>query len=324
MDEVLRWIERLEAGADCYSCNGYLANMDSLHRYKIYTDLVYERLLRKFNHTKTYDEGNIIASWDDIFYSLFMRYMGVPANGEAFETLAKHVPYKRISQYAHNQQTLEALLIGGSGLLDTYYDDEYTLNLKREFAYLAGKHGIRKMSPSQWKISGIYPHNNPVLRMAQIAAFYAGGNFDVKKDILNLRTPEDVERKFRVEASEYWFEHFIPATKSSYIPKRIGRDKADILAINAVVLVQFSFSSFFDIEEYRDRALSLLEATAPEKNYKVQRWTSAGLKVQSAFDTQALIQLGDEYCNKVRCRECPVGRRIIKSVEESCKLKENT
>ena len=68
-------------------------------------------------------------------------------------------------------------------------------------------------------------------------------------------------------------------------------------------------------ETLRDRAITLLEKTPAESNSKISRWTAYGVRPKNAFETQALIQLGDCYCKQKRCEECPIGRRIIKSVE---------
>lgn len=324
MDEVQRWIERLEAGADSYACNGYLARLDPLNRTEIYTSLLHERLKRKCEDTlRTYTSTG--EDWEQTFFVMLMKFMGAPANGKAFEMLAHRIPYRLLSWCLGSGRSLEALLIGGSGLLDAYRDDQYTLDLKREFEYLTHKYDIKKMSPSMWKISNIYPHNHPVIRMSQVAAILSQKNFLIG-NLTECRTPKDVEQLLCVEASEYWVDHFAPSVQSSSRVKRLGAEKSAILAINVVVPLQYAYGNFKSggsASKLCDRALDLLESVAAENNFKVRRWTSAGLEIKSAFESQALIQLGDEYCDKARCTRCPIGRRIIKSVERSCKLKEN-
>ncbi len=305
-------INRLTAGAAVCSCNGYLARTDALHLTEIYTSLAYERLKRKYEYIrKIYETSG--ENWNQTFYTLLLRFLGAPNNSDAFETLASRAGYGTVLRYAQSPRTLEALLIGGSGLLEAYPNDEYTLDLKREFAYLAHKHSIEPMSPSDWKTTNIYPHNHPVIRLAQAAAFLAQREF-VMNNILECRTPKDVAQLFGVGASDYWVEHFVPSLQSASIVKRIGFSKSNILAINVVAQLQYAYGSYIGSDRLRDRAITLLETVPPEDNAKVRKWTAGGVRPKNAFETQALIQLTDEYCRRQRCEECPVGRRIIKSV----------
>ena len=61
----------------------------------------------------------------------------------------------------------------------------------------------------------------------------------------------------------------------------------------------------------KERALSILEQLPPEDNHIMRQWKACGLSVSSAADSQALIQLKREYCDRqgcLRCRlneECP-------------------
>ena len=313
MEELQRIINRLKTGAELNACGGYLAQLDTLHQIEIYTSLGYERLGRKIE-----DIHQIYAAsgenWNQTFYTMLLRFLGAPNNGKAFEKLASRVGYNIILRYQNSLPTLEALLIGASGLLDCYPDDDYTFNLKSDFAYLSRKHDIEKMSPSEWVTTRIYPHNHPVLRMAQAAAFLAQRDF-VMETMLKCKHPRDVARLFGVGASDYWTNHFLPAHDSTEQIKRIGFVKSNILGINVVAQIQYAYGHYIGNEQLRDQAITLLESTPAEANSKVNRWTAYGVRPKSAFDTQALIQLGDCYCKLKRCEECPIGRRIIKSVE---------
>jgi len=304
-------LNRLKAGAANCSCNGFLAQTDALHRTEIYTSLGYERLKRKYDYIRTIYKTSG-ENWNQTFFTLLLRFLGAPNNSEAFTTLAARVGYGAILRYGKSVRTIEALLIGGSGLLEAYPNDEYTLDLKREFAYLSHKHSIEPMSPSDWKTANIYPHNHPVIRMAQAAAFLAQRDF-VMDNIIECRTPKDVAQLFGVGASDYWVEHFVPSLQSSSVVKRIGFFKSNILAINVVAQLQYAYGSYIGSDRLRDRAITLLETVPPEDNVKVRKWTAGGVSTKNAFETQALIQLTDEYCRRQRCEECPIGRRIIKS-----------
>lgn len=315
MDPVRRMLNRLEAGAATCACGGYLSQLDALHRTGIYTSLGYERLKRKNDDIHAIYVASL-ENWNQTFYTLLLHYLGAPNNSRAFETLASRVPYAVVLRYGRSLRSLEALLLGASGLLGSHCDDEYTLGLKSEFSYLSHKHGITPMSPSEWKTNRIYPHNHPVLRMAQAAAFLSQRNF-VMDSILECRTPKDVTALFDVSASEYWLNHFLPAKISADTVKRIGSSKANILGINVVAQLQYAYGSYMNNDRLRDRAITLLEKMPAEINSRIDRWRANGVMPTNAFETQALLQLGNEYCAHERCSECPIGRRIVENVRKA-------
>ncbi|MBO5875641.1 MAG: DUF2851 family protein [Alistipes sp.] len=313
MEEIQRTIERLKTGAEIYACGGYLAQLDSLHQMDIYISLGFERLGRKNEDIRKIYEVSY-ENWNQTFYALLLKFLGAPNNSEAFLKLARTVEYRLILQYSHQPKTLEALLIGASGLLNSYDIDDYTHSLEREFAYLSHKHKIERMSAKEWVTKRIYPQNHPVLRMAQAAAFFSQRTF-ILDSMLRCRNPKDVALLFEVNASDYWTNHFVPAYDSSAQIKRIGHIKSNILGINVVAQLQFAYGCYTGKDFLRDRAITLLENSPAESNSKVSRWTAFGVRPRNAFETQALIQLGDCYCKEKRCEACPIGRRIIKSVK---------
>ena len=63
---------------------------------------------------------------------------------------------------------------------------------------------------------------------------------------------------------------------------------------------------------FQDKALALLESLKPEKNSIIDGWKNLGVKPESAAQTQALLQLKNEYCNQKRCLECSVGAAILR------------
>lgn len=65
------------------------------------------------------------------------------------------------------------------------------------------------------------------------------------------------------------------------------------------------------------RAFALLEAIPAEENRFMRRWRLYDLHPANAFQSQALLQLATEYCDRRRCAECPVGRRRLAALRQS-------
>ena len=51
--------------------------------------------------------------------------------------------------------------------------------------------------------------------------------------------------------------------------------------------------------------------TQAHEHYKAQQWERAGATHQSAFDSQALLNLKKNYCNEKRCLQCAIGNSIL-------------
>ena len=309
-------INKLKAGASYFGCGAYLSKLDSLHRSEIYNTLGYERLIRKNGDIREfYKECD--SNWPQTFYLMLLRTMGGMDNKEAFTELSRRVPYAAILREREIPHNIEAMLIGASGLLELYPHDEYILNLKRNFEYLATKYSITPMEHTDWKLKKIYPNNHPILRLSQITTFLTFTK-DVMDRMLECRTSADVSNLFSVETLPYWTSHYTPASEErKTVSKRIGQTKSDLLAINLVVQMQFAYGSYTQSERLRERALSLLESIKAENNSIIAQWNSYGKIAVSAFDSPALLQLSFEYCNYKRCEECPVGRRILSQMEKS-------
>lgn len=304
-----RMIERLQTGAATCACGGYLAALNALQRTEVCTSLLFDRLGRKM---QTVEELHREASqnWNQTFYLLYFRTLGDAKNREAFLALARRVPYRFVLRERLVPHAVEAMLLGASGLLELYRHDNYTLDLGRSFEYLSAKYGIEPMESSAWQLNDIRPANHPVLRIAQAAEFFTQDELIMDRT-MSCRTEDEIRRLFCAETSVYWRTHYIPAAQSDDRPKRIGIFKANIIGINLVAVLQFAYGSYTGRETLRDSALALLEKLPAEDNGFMRRWRAAGITPRNAFESQALLQLITEYCDRARCKECFVGRRIL-------------
>ena len=70
-------------------------------------------------------------------------------------------------------------------------------------------------------------------------------------------------------------------------------------------------------QKMKDRALSFLEKLPPESNQIIRKWNTLGIDCRNAFETQALIQLKNCYCENKKCLHCQLGAKIITSVNHS-------
>ncbi len=307
-----RALNRLMAGASHFGCGRFLKSISELERLEIYLHFESERLESKYKDILEYYNNEANENWNQTIFGYFFRYLGDPKNKNTYMSLAKRVGYNAILRERSDPMRVEALLLGASGLLKDYGDDHYTLTIKREAEYLMRKYNIKPLSSSDWNLYKLHPKNNPVLRLTQAATFFIENELLLDK-LLQCKCIEDIEEIFTVESSEYWTTHYVPSRVSIEEVKRLGHDKSNVLGINLVVMLQFAYGSYTANDELIEQAQNLIEDLKPEANWIVSRWRNYGLRPKSALDTQALIQIGQNYCSMSRCSECYLGARAMKN-----------
>ncbi|HUX55684.1 MAG TPA: DUF2851 family protein [Bacteroidales bacterium] len=301
------------------ACQDEIKNLDPIFIRHWLNSLVIERFLKKSELILKilHETGN---DWEEVFYRLLARYFGFSVNTEPFEMLATALPFKIICKHADNRFQVEALLFGTAGMLEEglfkeALNDDYYKNLIKEYKVLSTKYSLHPIHGWVWKFSRLRPVNFPTIRISQLSALLsiAGGLFSrvmEAKEIIELR------EVFEVSASEYWYNHFVFGKKSRNISKNTGSQATDIFLINAVIPVIFVYGRSRDCQNICERALIFLESIRSEENSIAREWGKVGIESESAFYSQALIQLRNDYCKKRRCLDCRIGSKIISSGEK--------
>ena len=312
-ERAQRIVEQLQREPEKQRCADFLAGLPELQRQEILNTLAYDRLRYKMELVESlYRDAE--SDWNQTFYLLYFRTLGDTSNRQAYLTLAERVPYRVLLHERSRRNAVEALLLGTSGLLTLYEPDAYVRELLAEFGRCRVKYQIEPMEASEWKLSNIRPANHPLLRIVQAARFFARDEY-VIHDVLKCRTPKEVQTLFGVEATDYWSRHYTPGAEHDRHPKRIGKFKSDMFAINLVAILLLAYANRNGKEEVREQGMQLYHATGPEDNRIIRGWCNAGVPAPAdAFESQALLQLRRAYCETGRCAACPVGRRIVDRV----------
>jgi hypothetical protein len=61
-----------------------------------------------------------------------------------------------------------------------------------------------------------------------------------------------------------------------------------------------------------EQLLQGLKGVKEEKNAIIDKFKTLKIEVSNAYDSQALLQLKNEYCDKFKCLQCAVGLNILK------------
>jgi len=258
-------------------------------------------------------------NWNETFYQVLARMFGFKVNAMPFEMLAKSVPLQILSKHKSSLFQLEALLFGTSGLLnEELLGDEYFLKLREEHSFLHKKYNLKKtVEPHLWKFMRLRPGNFPTIRISQLAALIHRSHGLFSK-ILETEKTMDLKKLFEVKASEYWTNHYrFNKSSSQKRVKELGENSINILIINVIVPFLFVYGEKQNQHHLKNRALDFLEKLPSEKNSIIKKWEELGVQPRSAFETQALIWLKNNYCIPKRCLNCQVGNKLVKIQPET-------
>ena len=250
--------------------------------------------------------------WEDAFFITLARNFGFSINADAFEEWAKHIPLRAIDKHRDNLFQVEAFFFGQAGILDDIDGDEYYLRLKREYEYLAHKFELSPMDVTRWRFLRLRPNNFPHVRIAQLANLYHR-SYGLLSQLMEKETLKEVRDLLRGGTSEYWLSHYTFGGYSPAYPKTLSDSSLNLIIINTVVPFLYAYGIHRGKENLCSRATAFLEGLKPENNYIIRMWSECGLKVSHAGDSQALIQLKKEYCDKKKCLYCRIGYEYLKS-----------
>ena len=310
-ENILRSIDWLLYREAALPCLDHITGIAPLH-----IDCWMEALLSERLERKTHDIFLLLdayqTDWNEVFYITLTRNFGFGVNNDAFERLAKSLPLRCIQKQRNSHSQIEAMLFGQAGMLEEENDDHYYRLLQREYDFLRHKFGLSPMEDFVFKNLRTRPVNFPYLKVAQLAALWV--RYDTLfSAILEARSTGEIKKYFRIPPSGYWETHYHFRYASPRKEKTIGENALNILLINTVVPMLFAYGLHNKRPEYCERATRLLESIPPEKNTIVTTFYNAGITVRHAGDSQALIQLKREYCEKKKCLYCRIGFRMLKT-----------
>jgi hypothetical protein len=271
--------------------------------------LLAERLQRKSAIVQQYlKETN--DHWEETLWWLIAANFGIKVNAAAFEAVARSLPIQILAKHKSQVQQLEALLMGQAGLLENDFKEDYPLALKKEYRFLKTKYHLPAVHHPVHFLR-MRPVNFPGIRLSQLAALIHGSSHLFSR-IRETASVKELKQWLMVTASDYWHHHYVFDEASAFKKKTTGRQMIENIIINTVVPLLFAYGCLHKEDGYRNKALQWLEETAAEKNAVSGKWQHRGIENSNAFDSQALLELKTQYCDKKRCLECAVGNALLK------------
>lgn len=292
-------------------CASSLSTVSNLIKTSWVARLMSERLQAKTEHIRTILQ-RCNEDYEQAFFVLLARHFGSPANSEAFESLAIKVPLSIIRKHGDRIDQIESILFGVGGMLTKDLHAQYPAKLKREFDFLKKKYNLSVLSSLQWKFMRMRPAHFPTIRIAQLAVILSKNTHFISL-LSEIPDAASWTKIFMVQPyHDYWKHHFHFRDEAVESGKRLGKETAQTLLINAVVPFMFFYARMQGLESLREKALRLLSELPPEKNAVIRKWNDHDMYAYDAGGTQGLLQLKTAYCDARRCLHCPIGLQLIK------------
>jgi hypothetical protein len=128
--------------------------------------------------------------------------------------------------------------------------------------------------------------------------------------IIECDSLDSLYNLFRIDASQYWETHYSFGKSSKQSKKNVTKSFTDLLLVNTVIPIKFSYAKHLG-KTIDESVLNLIQVIPSEKNSIVDKFNEFKPISKSSLQSQALIQLKKEYCEKNKCLQCAIGNTIL-------------
>lgn len=291
-------------------CENQIQNMDTFLIDNWLERLYFERLEQKSIFIKELLQQTN-HDFEAVLFHLIAKNFGLKVNGDSFLQLAKSIDFSVVRKVCFDEQKLTALFFGQAGFLEKEVEVSYYRQLKKEYEYLKHKYNLEPIANEQFQFFRMRPHNFPTIRIAQLASlFFTHQNLFSK--LMSITKKEEFYTLFSFSIQEFWKTHFTFESISKKSLKKLSKAFIDLLLINTIIPLKFVFlQSRGEVDE--EEIMQLIKQLSSEKNSIISNFFDLKIKSKTALESQALLELKNNYCTKKRCLECAVGNNLLRN-----------
>ncbi|MEM0541190.1 DUF2851 family protein [Flavobacterium sp. j3] len=309
LKEVVRNYQELTSSKSWIYCENQLGSVDEFVIKNWQERLFFERLERKSLSIEQLLQETA-NDWEAVLFYMLAKNFGLNTNGEIFLKVAKSIPFAVLRKERFEVENLEALFFGRADLLPMEPEDLYAKALKARFDYLLQKHQLETIFIEPVQFFKHRPDNFPTIRLAQLAMLYHKES-NLFSKLIDTKDVEQFYKMFSISISDYWQTHYQFDKESPKKKKQFSNSFIDLLLINTIAPIKYAYAKSLG-KEISEDLLELFYTIPAEKNAIIDKFSQFGCKSKSAFDTQSLLTLKNEYCNKSKCLQCAIGIQLLK------------
>lgn len=221
-----------------------------------------------------------------LYYEIYAQAFGLKVNALSMIELCKRIDLKLL--WKINKFDALSIVFGVAGFLN--FPKKYKLQeYEKNWVYLKMKYELSEMDFSSWKFFGLRPQSFPDNKLKQFV------DLVTNKDFFNFQSMNEYQI-----LNLFSDLNFTLSFRNNVI-------------INAVIPILFWNYKYFENDNYREIAMNLLTNLSAESNVIIERWRKIGIFSKSSFDSQGLLELKNELCDKKKCLSCKIGYTILKN-----------
>jgi hypothetical protein len=245
---------------------------------------IIKRLNRRLLNINKYgDESNP----KQVLYSLLAQAFGCKINAQPFQELTNRIPIKLIKkEQCFNVKTI-ILNVSGIGEREL---------LDKNWIHLKSKYKLDTMSRHVWKHKGLRPKSFPEIRLLQFAEIVE--KFDFDTSFVYLGSNELIKN----------LRSLLMLSDKSI---KISSAMIDLIIINCFVPFIWWYGNVKMNINIQEKSLDLLQFLSAEENHILKKWKAIGITSINSYDSQALLEIYNDFCTAKKCLFCEVGNKII-------------
>lgn len=247
--------------------------------------------------------------WEKVLFLLLLKYFGGVVNGEAFLEIGRQLDFSIIRKECSHPLHLEALFLGRANLLPEEGEHTYIKDLQQHYAYLKQKYNLQDIT-AIINFKGLRPQSFPTIRLSQLAQVYEQRESLFSK-ILEITDWHSLLALFKVGVSDFWETHYTFHKVSPKVKKPISATLLQLLLINVVIPIQYFYYKTLG-KDITETLIKTIKGLPAESNGVVDAFQHLGAKVETAFDSQVLLQQHKQYCKGKRCLDCAIGVALLR------------
>ncbi len=291
------------------NCENDFPNMDSFLINNWLDRLYLERLqVKSLLFEKELKSSN--NHWEELLFKLLCKNFGLKVNGESFFSIAQSIDFSIIKKCNHDSLEIEALLFGQAGFFEENKEDSYFELLKSKYIYLKYKFGLDNNSVNSPKYFRLRPSNFPTIRLSQLSVLFTEKQ-SLFSIIIETNSVDEYYSIFAISANDYWDAHYNFGVCSTKKKKRLTKKFIDLLLINTIIPLKYCYAKFSG-QDASEEIMSLASTIPSEENSIIKKFNQLRPVAANSLQSQGLLQLKNEYCNKHKCLQCAVGNSILK------------
>lgn len=264
-------------------CEDSIQKIDPVFLKTMIHRAVTDRLNRKINQL-LYLYDNLDNQ--SVLYRLLAHAFGTKVNAVPFEVLTDQLPLAVLRRLS--SATQKSLLLQISGLYDQSEAEERISLIE-----------IQEIPSALWKRKGLRPPAFPEKRILQFSEFIIRCDFELLAEYLSPKEAYDYVINLMEKMNR---------EKTNFISRQLLNQ----LFVNAFLPYYWFKSIRTEDESLQEFVLSFMEEIKAEENYILKKWKKIGFRAANAYESQALIELYNEYCSLKKCLNCQVGVKILK------------